>query len=241
MKDPLGDRMKSYESATTSQVSLNLTPLIVRVDGKCFSNYTRGLPKPYCNNFIKCMYYTCKRLSKQFNSNFSYVQSDEITLCLMQKHYKEQLIFNGKLFKIISSAAAYATYFFNRAVKRYLPYNYSKKLAIFDARAFNVPNMSEVVNCFIWRQQDAIRNAILCLAQNEFGKKSIHGVNTKTLKEKLDEAENRYINAPSYYKYGIFLTKCPENNKYKKLVKDLKTLTFDEKLKLLTNSLEIEN
>ena len=52
---------------------------------------------------------------------------------------------------------------------------YDDKLlrAMFDSRCFNIPK-EEVANCFIWRQQDATRNAIQLLGQNFFSAKDLH-------------------------------------------------------------------
>ena len=230
MKDPLGDRMKQYEAATTSQTSLNMAPLMVRVDGKRFSSYTKGFTKPYCNAFIKCMCYTAKQLAKQLQAKVAYVQSDEITFCLRQETYTSQHIFNGKIFKVVSCAASYATYFFNKAARKYLPAKYASKVAVFDARAFNVPNIEEATNCILWRQQDCIRNSILGLAQYTFGAKNITGVSTLSLKEKLDLSVNNYTNAPEYYKYGVFILK--KDGKYKRKIIDLVTLQFADKVNL---------
>jgi tRNA(His) guanylyltransferase len=48
----LEDRMKAYEQATRTVLPRRL-PIIVRVDGKGFSNYTKQLPgKPFDRNFI---------------------------------------------------------------------------------------------------------------------------------------------------------------------------------------------
>ena len=41
--DDLGDRMKVYEGAEAMRRALPRLPVVVRVDGKCFSSWTRGL------------------------------------------------------------------------------------------------------------------------------------------------------------------------------------------------------
>ena len=54
----------------------------------------------------------------------------------------------------------------------------------FDARAFNIPE-SEVVNYFIWRQNDATRNSINSLGYANFSTKELHGLNNSQVQEKL--------------------------------------------------------
>ena len=56
----------------------------------------------------------------------------------------------------------------------------------FDARAFNLPE-HEVVNYFIWRQNDATRNSIQGLAQANFSQKQLQGLNNSQLQDKLHE------------------------------------------------------
>ena len=54
----------------------------------------------------------------------------------------------------------------------------------FDARAFNIPE-NEVVNYFIWRQNDATRNSINSLGYANFSTKELHGLNNSQVQEKL--------------------------------------------------------
>lgn len=42
----LGDRMKFYEKSSRSYINPNI-PIIVRLDGHCFSKFTKGLEKPF--------------------------------------------------------------------------------------------------------------------------------------------------------------------------------------------------
>ena len=46
--------------------------------------------------------------------------------------------------------------------------------ALFDSRAFNLPK-EEVCNYFIWRQQDATRNAIQLVGQSNFSHNQLQG------------------------------------------------------------------
>ena len=42
----LSDRMKDYEAVSDYKL-IKKTPVIVRIDGKAFHTYTRGLDKPF--------------------------------------------------------------------------------------------------------------------------------------------------------------------------------------------------
>ena len=57
--------------------------------------------------------------------------------------------------------------------------------ATFDARVFNLPT-DEVVNYFIYRQQDALRNSISSLARKYYSTKQLVGVNNPTKIQMLE-------------------------------------------------------
>jgi tRNA(His) 5'-end guanylyltransferase len=59
------------------------------------------------------------------------------------------------------------------------------KLAMFDARVFQIPYQEEVINYFIWRQQDATRNSISSVAQAYFSDKELHGKKTNQMQDML--------------------------------------------------------
>lgn len=61
--------------------------------------------------------------------------------------------------------------------------------AMFDARAFVLPR-EEVVNYFIWRQQDATRNSILMVAQSFFSQREMQGIKCDALQDKLFTERN---------------------------------------------------
>src|ERR1035437_6928588 len=78
--DSLGDRMKRYE-ATTRFLLPRRTYTILRVDGRAFHTWTRGLEKPYDLNFMYCMDSAAIALCEEIaGSRFAYVQSDEISV-----------------------------------------------------------------------------------------------------------------------------------------------------------------
>ena len=83
----------------------------------------------------------------------------------------------------------------------YLPLK--SRLAFFDARVFQVPNVDEMVNTMIWRQQDCTRNSISMAASAHFSHSLLEG---KSGDEKQDMLfTERSINWNDYkpkYKRG---------------------------------------
>jgi tRNA(His) 5'-end guanylyltransferase len=76
------------------------------------------------------------------------------------------------------------------------------KLAYFDARAFNL-SKEEVVNYFIWRQQDASRNSVQMLGSAYFSVSELHGKNNKQVQEMLLLQKNiNWNDLPTWQKRG---------------------------------------
>lgn len=74
--------MKSYEFITRNYLMCK-TPVIVRIDGKAFHTFTRGLEKPYDKNLMKLMQDTTLALCKEVDGcQLGYTQSDEISLLI---------------------------------------------------------------------------------------------------------------------------------------------------------------
>ena len=82
-KDSLGDRMKEYYENRTRIYLPRRTYTIIRIDGKAFHTYTRGLQRPFDEVFMGDMDNTACYLCKNIQGvKFGFVQSDEISLLL---------------------------------------------------------------------------------------------------------------------------------------------------------------
>ena len=179
--DSLGDRMKSqYEDRYRFSLPRR-TYTIVRVDGKAFHSYCRGLTRPFDLDLMNDMDETAVALCAEMQgAEFAYVQSDEISVLLTDFGKNDtEAWFDGNLQKITSIAASCATAGFN------LRRPGAARLAMFDARAFTIPDPVEVENYFIWRQQDATRNSIAMAAQAQFSHTQLHGVDSAGMQEML--------------------------------------------------------
>lgn len=199
MKDQLGSRMKDQYESRTSFKLMRRCPTIIRLDGKAFHTYTRGLDRPYDFGLIEDMRLTAKYLCENIQgAKLAYVQSDEISILLTDyETTKTDAWFDNKVQKICSVAASMCTAKFNqlrflRSLNGYLDelnyingfdYEEAPKLAFFDARVFQIADEEEVVNYFIWRQQDAVRNSIQMLAQSLYSPKELNRKNSNELQE----------------------------------------------------------
>lgn len=201
-KTSLGDRMKQYE-AVPKNFLMRKNPVIIRLDGKAFHTFTRGFEKPF-DKIIETamketMLYLCKNIQ---GCVLGYTQSDEITLVLCDyQKIDTDAWFEYNVQKMVSISAAMATYAFNMVLDNIAADSFAaagnqktkitdlvmrkrNKGAFFDARAFSLPR-NEVVNCLIWRQQDATRNSIQALAQSLYSHNELQGINCNKLQDKM--------------------------------------------------------
>ena len=235
-KDSLGDRMKGYENISRIYLTRR-TPVIIRIDGKAFHSFTRGFAKPFDDILIKSMQDTSKYLCENImGCKLAYTQSDEISLLLVDyEKLGTQAWFDNNLQKMVSVAASMATMTFNKFFmrevleeefewkagftpqsvmiqERHQKYIDNLKTAInkgamFDARAFILPK-EEVNNYFIWRQQDATRNSIQMVAQNNFSHKELQGKSCNVLQDMLHEQKGiNWNDYPTVYKRGSCIIK----------------------------------
>lgn len=205
MKDPIGDRMKSFYENRTRFKLTRRTNTIIRVDGKAFSNYTKDLTRPFDQGLMEDMDKTTEYLCQNIQgAKFGYVQSDEISILLTDyDDITTDAWFDGNLQKMASIAASLATAKFNQLrLARFCrnegiepkyreeSFIHTKeielfKLAMFDARVFQIPYQEEVINYFIWRQQDASRNSVSSVAQSLYSPKELHGKKTNEMQEMI--------------------------------------------------------
>lgn len=206
-KDSLGDRMKAYESISKTFLTRRI-PVIIRLDGKAFHTFTRGMKKPFDNILIQTMQDTMKYLCENIQGCvFGYTQSDEITLVLTDyETITTDAWFGYNVQKMTSISASMATLAFNKFFEencnivwdnyyeawnhteeetKYNEMLYSKlNKALFDSRVFSIPK-EEVCNCLIWRQQDATRNSIQSVGQANFSQKQLRGKSCNIIQDML--------------------------------------------------------
>lgn len=182
-------RMKKYESLTSSKLFPRL-PLVIRLDGNSFHNYTREMEKPFCSVLHDAMLYAIERVALRMSGlKAVYTQSDEISFWLTdvssdpEKHNTKGW-FDWKLQKLVSISASAFTAHFNT----YMMPRVGKE-AVFDSRAFSLPSMCELNNYFLWREKDATRNSVSMLAQSKFSSKRLHGMSSNQMQELLFQEE----------------------------------------------------
>lgn len=217
MRDDLGDRIKDFYESRTKHFLPRRTYTVIRIDGKAFHTYTKGLKKPFDKGLMDDMDSTASFLCQNIQgAKLAYVQSDEISIVLTDfDSLQTDAWFDGNIQKIASISASIATAIFNDLrLQRYFSgpeynivteedqkfnigehfkigvdlsqtsddiasfINYlpiKRKLAMFDSRVFQIPSKTEVINYFIWRQQDATKNSISSVAQSLYSHNQLNG------------------------------------------------------------------
>lgn len=151
-------------------------------------------------------------------AKFVYTQSDEISILLTNNDtINTEAWFDNNMQKLVSVSAALATSYFNSAFQNKLRlFDLSdnapicaaaNRLAVFDARTFVLPE-DEVVNYFIWRQNDCTRNAILNAGYAYFSHTQLYGKKCSEIQELLfSEKGINFNDYPIMYKRGIGVKK----------------------------------
>ena len=202
-KSAIGVRMKeNYEKPFKLFLSRR-TYTMIRLDGKAFHTFTKGMNRPFDDLFVTCMDMTAKYLCENVQGcKLAYTQSDEITLVLSDFDTNQtQLMHGGSLQKICSISASMATAKFNQIFHGFRP-NQMIRLAMFDSRVFQISSRDEVINNLIWRQQDATRNSIGMASQALYSHKELMGVDTNQAQEMMFKKGVNWNDYPVRLKRG---------------------------------------
>ena len=189
----LTERMKTYYEDVYRIFLPRRMPCIIRIDGKCFHTFTRGMNKPFDNDLADAMLFAASKLCEEIQGvKLAYWQSDEISLFLTDYDTLDtQAAYNKNLQKLVSISASIATAAFNERTRfidlhrfEYGLEDKFKSSATFDSRAFVIPK-EEVCNYFVDRQLDASRNSINSVGQAHFSPKQLHALNTDMVQDLL--------------------------------------------------------
>lgn len=208
-KNELTKRMKEQYELRCRHFFPRRTYVLVRIDGRSFHTWTRGLNKPYDCELMGCMDAAAIELCKNVAGvRFAFVQSDEISLLVTDfEDVSSQAWFDNCQNKIESITASIATMAFNLKVAEFnrgeTKLGLTKKPnAMFDSRAWTIPDYIEVENYFVDRQKDAERNSVTLLASNYASHKQLHAKSTSERHEIIHAAGDNWAKHPVRFKHG---------------------------------------
>jgi tRNA(His) guanylyltransferase len=204
MKDFLGDRMKIYENVNRNYLPIR-TPMIIRLDGKSFSSYTKNFEKPWSKIILDTFIYSSTSLFEEISGlKLIYGQSDELSLLITDYDtLNTKPWFDKNIQKIVSVSASIITAAFNKYLNNS---ELQVRTAFFDSRVFTLPK-EEVCNYFIFRQRDAISNSITCLAQQYFSHNQLEGLSSKEKKAILFDIDQDWDECETWQKRGFCVTR----------------------------------
>lgn len=243
----LGDRMKDFYEKRSQTFLPRRAYTLIRIDGKAFHTYTRGLKVPFDHDFIEDMNKTAAALCQQVQgAQFAFVQSDEISILLTDfKKFETDAWFDNNVQKMVSVSASIATAEFNKfrirrklscvapdhkewddpaviGLPEFISWFQDHQMAMFDSRVWQIPDAVDVANYFAWRQQDATRNSIQSVARAYFSHKEVNGKNQNEMQDMLFTQKNiNWNDYPIGCKRGRFVVR--------KSVKDIVNIKGQEK------------
>jgi tRNA(His) 5'-end guanylyltransferase len=190
--------MKAYEVSYDFVLPIRC-PAIIRIDGKAFHSFTKNLERPFDDRLAEALDAVAVDLLKEIqNSRFAYLQSDEISILLIDyNRFDSQQWLGGRLQRMVSISASIATEGFAR---------HFGPNAHFDSRAFMLPR-EEIVNYFIWRQWDCVRNSIQMVARQYYSHKELISIDNDAAQEMIFQAGNNWDDYPAYWKRGRIISK----------------------------------
>lgn len=213
----LGDWCKFLEKNFSNEIMIPMLPVIIRLDGNNFHNWTKGLERPFDKKLTELMTKTTKFLVEETNAIVGYTQSDEITLILYSEDRKSAIYNDGKKQKILSKLSAKCANFFNEKRKELLPTH--NRVAIFDCRIYQTPTLHDACIQLLWRENDSIKNSIQMLGHNFYSDKQLFKLNTSEIQDKLMlEKGINWNDLETKFKRGTYV----------KRVKSSKPFTSDE-------------
>lgn len=203
-------RMKKYEKAYRRYLDPQ-DYILLRLDGRAFHSFTRGLGRPFDPDLTHTMIATTKALCEQVQGvRAAYTQSDEISLLITAWKdsdadiSKLNLAFGGVEAKLLSLTASIATVEFNQIWQN--DFGSHSKLAHFDSRLWTFPGTEEgqslVYDYLDWRRNDAIRNSISMVAQSHYSAKQLHGKNSSDMLNMIQEAGDSWADYHPQYLFG---------------------------------------
>ncbi len=199
----LDRRMRIFETAS-DQCVLPGIYMVARIDGRHFHTLTKESGKfevPFDEKFRDLMVGTVEHLMTEsgFSFVYGYTESDEISLLFTL----ESQDFGRKLRKLNSILAGEASAKFS------LLYG---DICVFDCRISQLPQKSDVIDYFRWRNEDACRNALnawcywILRKEGQSQKdatKAIEGLSVADKNELLFQKGINFNDLPSWQKRGV--------------------------------------
>lgn len=227
----LADIIKNKENAFDICVDVN-KPIFVRCDGRSFKNFTKGFEKPFDKVFRTVMERTMLDILNEVQcASLGYTQSDEITIMFEKTSDETEIIFSGRVQKIVTVCASVASVSFNKYFIEETEAKYREDLkrlnenlaseeeferlelnvakmrakyfkAHFDGRIFNIEKDIKYLP-FFWRYLDCHKNATQMVARSLFSTKELCHKHTNEMIDMIKSKNIDFYSYPGRYIDGV--------------------------------------
>ena len=181
------------------------------------STYTKGFRRPYDTRINAAMVATATDLLERFGAVTAYTESDEISLVWPPAAPQgvQVLPFNGRVQKVVSVTAGYASARFNKHMlaQTFDPQTEAGLIARveaseahFDARLFSLPSAERVHAYMRWRRRTAVATRSAC-SRRRIPAAQLHGVDARAMVRLLREEKVEWSAQPAFFRYGSYVKK----------------------------------
>lgn len=212
-KDPFGDSCKEFEAVEAGRRFMPLLPVVARLDGKCFSKFTKKFKRPYDERMSNAMIETARHLMEETDALVSFCQSDEISIAWYSEEEKSQIWFDGRIQKMCSVLAAMASVQFNKLIHAAIPETKDAD-PVFDCRVWTLPTLEKAADVFLWREIDAIKNAVSMAASELYSHKELFGKTDSERQELMFRMGINFNDYPPFFKRGTYLRRLRQKTKF---------------------------
>jgi tRNA(His) guanylyltransferase len=105
---------------------------------------------------------------------------------------------------MVSVLAAGCSVYFNQRLPSYIPEK-ADIGPVFDCRVWNVPNLDEGANAFLWREYDATKNSISMAARAYYEHSEIDNKSGSEMQEMLFAKGVNWNDYPTFFKRGTYV------------------------------------
>lgn len=206
----MGDRFKQIEAESRGIEYIDpKKAFVVRVDGRAFHTFTRGMARPYSHELDRMREEAANAVIRSLKPDYAYYQSDEISyVWTAPTNPAAEHIFAGRVDKIVSLCASLTSVAFFAEYMRSAEYDADRgALPHFDGRlAGQFEDPLEAIECVMWRENDAKRNSVQMLAQSMFSHKQLQNKNVFAQYEMCKQAGTDWlVDVPAQYRGGTYL------------------------------------
>lgn len=200
--DEIGDEIKAIEDVESSRAASQGDAVVIRLDGASFSNFTKGMDRPYDERMSAAMIKTTQKVVDDFHCRIGYTQSDEMSFILWRPN--AELPHGGRLQKLASRFAAKATAFFLIEALQHFPERVEKQVPEFDGRATVFPSIETACKAVLWRELDARKNSVSMAARAHYSAKQLFGKSSREMRDMLHDKGVDFNDYPEFFRRGSF-------------------------------------